>query len=334
MSDSGEFADHSTDLVFELDRRFGELGFDPDEYLDSALFKPRLAQYSSEKLDGVGQFLSDAGKYELLTHSDEIKLAKIVERGLYLSNSTDTSELMQDASLQTVLLRAERARESFINANLRLVPWVYGKKFGRCPAGIEVSDLLQEGVAGLSVAVDRFDYRKGFKFSTYAQWWIRQKIARAIDNTAAIVRLPVGQSESLYRALRESPDGEGQSLSDKHAALLAISRPLSLERSFDDDGDMLLRDVVVDERPGPEDEVVFSLVYQRLIGLMGLLEDRDRQLVIDRLGLESGEKRTFEELGRINGFTGEAARRRYIRATQTLQRLAVAAGLDEVLMHE
>ena len=212
---------------------------------------------------------------------------------------------------------AEAARDRFIRSNLRLVVSI-ARRYPLPPA-MELLDLIQEGNLGLEHAVEKFDWRKGFKFSTYATFWIRQAIGRALDQKASLVRLPSDRSASLRAALRAS-SGDAADLDEELAWLQRISTPTSLDRTVGDDGDSELIDLVADNAPGPESLVIDQDQNDLVVGLLDRLDARSRLAVERRFGLADGERHSYREVGEELGVTAEAARRLVKRAVNELRR--------------
>ena len=192
------------------------------------------------------------------------------------------------------------------------------------PPGMELLDLIQEGNLGLEHAVDKFDWRKGFKFSTYATFWIRQAIGRALDQKASLVRLPGDRSASLRAALRQV-SGDGDELDDEHARLHRLTTPTSLDRTVgDDDGNELI-DLLADDNPGPEDDASSPTPRTSMVtSLLDVLDARARYAVEQRFGLNDGRKRSYREVGEELGVTAEAARRLVKRAVNAVRNEAAS----------
>jgi RNA polymerase primary sigma factor len=183
---------------------------------------------------------------------------------------------------------------------------------------MELLDLIQEGNLGLEHAVDKFDWRKGFKFSTYATFWIRQAIGRALDQKASLVRLPGDRSASLRAALRQA-SGDGDELDEEHARLHRLTTPTSLDRTIGDDDSNELIDLLPDGTAGPESEVMAKAEEDMVTGLLDILDARARYAVEQRFGLHDGRKRSYREVGEELGVTAEAARRLVKRAVNTVR---------------
>ena len=224
--------------------------------------------------------------------------------------------------LQAAVHAAAVAKDRFIRANLRLVVSV-ARRYP-LPSSMELLDLVQEGNLGLEHAVDKFDWRKGFKFSTYATFWIRQAIGRALDQKASLVRLPGDRSASLRAALRQV-SGDGDELDEEHARLHRLTTPTSLDRTIGDDDSNELIDLLPDSVPGPEQEVLARSEEELITNLLDVLDDRARYAVERRFGLQDGRKRSYREVGEELGVTAEAARRLVKRAVSAVRDQATAA---------
>jgi RNA polymerase primary sigma factor len=269
--------------------------------------------------DSVGQYLNEIGLVPLLTAEEERQLSRVIEKGqkarARLAAGESSVELKRDDR------NAAIAKDRFIRANLRLVVSV-ARRYP-LPPGMELLDLIQEGNLGLEHAVDKFDWRKGFKFSTYATFWIRQAIGRALDQKASLVRLPGDRSASLRAALRQV-SGDGDELDDENARLYRLTTPTSLDRTVGDDDGSELIDLIADDKPGPEAMLVHN-EEQALVGdLLGVLDERARHAVEQRFGLHDGRKRSYREVGEELGVTAEAARRLVKRAVTAVREEAVA----------
>ncbi|MCU1369566.1 MAG: hrdD [Ilumatobacteraceae bacterium] len=264
--------------------------------------------------DSVGQYLNEIGAVALLNAQEERELSQIIERGVAARErvvaGTGSAE---DRRLDRA---AARAKDRFIRANLRLVVSI-ARRYP-LPPGMELLDLVQEGNLGLEHAVDKFDWRKGFKFSTYATFWIRQAIGRALDQKASLVRLPGDRSASLRAALRQV-SGDGDELDDEHARLHRLATPTSLDRSVGDDDGSELVDLLADQAPGPEELAINNEEDRMVTGLLDVLDGRARFAVEQRFGLHDGRKRSYREVGEELGVTAEAARRMVKRAVNTVR---------------
>ncbi len=269
--------------------------------------------------DSVGQYLNEIGLVPLLTAAEERELSQVIERGVAarqrIDEGVDTTENRR-ASRQ-----AAKAKDRFIRANLRLVVSI-ARRYP-LPPGMELLDLIQEGNLGLEHAVDKFDWRKGFKFSTYATFWIRQAIGRALDQKASLVRLPGDRSASLRAALRQVA-GDGDELDDEHARLHRLTTPTSLDRVVGDDDGSELIDLLADDTPGPEATVLADAEDRMVTSLLDVLDKRARYAVEQRFGLHDGRKRSYREVGEELGVTAEAARRMVKRAVNAVRNEATS----------
>lgn len=269
--------------------------------------------------DSVGLYLNQIGMVPLLTAAEERELAQIIENGVEATARKSAGE--RGRHLDRAIRDAAVAKDRFIRANLRLVVSV-ARRYP-LPSGMELLDLIQEGNLGLEHAVDKFDWRKGFKFSTYATFWIRQAIGRALDQKASLVRLPGDRSAGLRAALR-AVSGDGEELDDTNAMLHRLTTPTSLDRAVGDDDSNELVDLLADAAPGPEAEAMNRLEDELLERLLGSLEPRARRAVEQRFGLADGRRRSYREVGEDLGVTAEAARRLVKRAVSTARESAVA----------
>ena len=276
--------------------------------------------------DSVGQYLNEIGAVALLNAQEERELSQIIERGVEARQRKEQGE--RGRQINKAIRDAEAAKDRFIRANLRLVVSV-ARRYP-LPPGMELLDLIQEGNLGLEHAVDKFDWRKGFKFSTYATFWIRQAIGRALDQKASLVRLPGDRSASLRAALRQV-SGDGDELDDEHARLHRLTTPTSLDRTIGDDDSNELIDLLPDANPGPEAEVLDKAEEEMVTGLLDILEDRAKHAVQQRFGLIDGRKRSYREVGEELGVTAEAARRLVKRAITSVRDHAESLNLAETV---
>jgi RNA polymerase primary sigma factor len=276
--------------------------------------KPPKKRRTEVMSDSVGQYLNEIGMVPLLNAAEERELSQIIERGQKALRRQEAGETGVD--INRAIREAAAAKDRFIRANLRLVVSV-ARRYP-LPSGMELLDLIQEGNLGLEHAVDKFDWRKGFKFSTYATFWIRQAIGRALDQKASLVRLPGDRSASLRAALR-AVSGDGDELDDDHARLHRLTTPTSLDRTIGDDDSNELVDLLPDANPGPEIMVMERAREQMVTDLLGVLDERARYAVEQRFGLHDGRKRSYREVGEELGVTAEAARRLVKRAVNTVR---------------
>lgn len=276
--------------------------------------------------DSVGQYLNEIGAVALLNAQEERELSQAIERGVEARLRKEEGE--RGREIDRAIREAAAAKDRFIRANLRLVVSV-ARRYP-LPPGMELLDLIQEGNLGLEHAVDKFDWRKGFKFSTYATFWIRQSIGRALDQKASLVRLPGDRSASLRAALRQV-SGDGDELDDDHARLHRLTTPTSLDRTIGDDDSNELIDLLPDANPGPELEVMAKAEEEMVTGLLDILEPRAKYAVEQRFGLSDGIKRSYREVGEELGVTAEAARRLVKRAINAVREHAEELSLAETV---
>jgi RNA polymerase primary sigma factor len=254
--------------------------------------------------DSVGQYLNEIGLVPLLTADEERELSQIIERGRDAQERLDAGE--RGRELRRAVAAAAAAKDRFIRANLRLVVSI-ARRYP-LPPSMELLDLIQEGNLGLEHAVDKFDWRKGFKFSTYATFWIRH---------------PGDRSASLRAALRQA-SGDGEELDDENARLYRLTTPTSLDRPVGDDDGSELVDLLAADVPTPEMVMVDREEEQALHDLLGVLDGRARYAVEQRFGLTDGRKRSYREVGEELGVTAEAARRLVKRAVDAVREEALA----------
>ena len=264
--------------------------------------------------DSVGQYLNEIGLVPLLTATEERELSQVIEKGVEARAAIEAGD--DTPENRRLARKAAEAKDRFIRANLRLVVSV-ARRYP-LPPGMELLDLIQEGNLGLEHAVEKFDWRKGFKFSTYATFWIRQAIGRALDQKASLVRLPGDRSASLRAALRQA-SGDGDELDEEHARLHRLTTPTSLDRTICDDDSNELVDLIPDWHAGPEQEVMDRAETQMVTDLLDVLDARARYAVEQRFGLHDGRKRSYREVGEELGVTAEAARRLVKRAVNTVR---------------
>ncbi len=273
--------------------------------------------------DSTGQYLNAIGLVPLLTKEDEVRLSKSIERGREAQARLDAGE--DTPRLHAQVREAAKAKERFIRANLRLVVSV-AKKYP-LPTGMELLDLVQEGNLGLDRAVEKFDWRKGFKFSTYATFWIRQSIGRALDQKANLIRLPGERAASLRAAVRQASGG-GEELDSEHALLNRLTSLTSLNATVGDDNNSELVDLQPDSGPSPEDLVLAADQLLTLTELLDVLDDRSRFALQMRYGLIDGEKHSYREIGEVLGLTSEAIRRIIGRSLDSVRARAELLDID------
>ena len=271
--------------------------------------------------DPVRMYLKEIGKVSLLTADEEIELAKRMEQG------------------------DEEAKKRLAEANLRLVVSIAKRYVGR---GMLFLDLIQEGNLGLIKAVEKFDYRKGYKFSTYATWWIRQAITRAIADQARTIRIPVHMVETINKLIRVSrqllqelgreptPEEIAEEMKmpvDRVREILKISQePVSLETPIGEEEDSHLCDFIQDDNvPVPADAAAFTLLKEQLIEVLGTLTEREQKVLRLRFGLDDGRARTLEEVGKEFNVTRERIRQIEAKALRKLRHPSRSRKLKDYL---
>jgi RNA polymerase primary sigma factor len=306
--------------------------------LDQDGTNPLLAEplENIDTMDLVGLYFKDAAGHGLLTAQEEVALAKRIERGRKireeLSNGNNLS-LQQQQELHALVDDGWLAVETLITANSRLVISVAKKYVGR---GVAFLDLIQEGNIGLMRAVKKFEYRRGYKFSTYATWWIRQAITRALADQGRTIRIPVHMSDQLTKMFRtqhelkqdlgRDPEVEeiAEALLDSPARVQDMMRvaqyPISLETPATFDGDSVLGDFIEDvESPDPDETASYSLLRQHLEQILETLPPREARIIKMRYGLADGKKLNLREIGDKMGVTRERIRQIEAKALQRLR---------------
>jgi RNA polymerase sigma factor (sigma-70 family) len=299
--------------------------------------------------DLVRLYLTDIGQYALLTKDDEVRLAKAIEAGkeaVAEMAKIKTPTATKRRELRKAIREGEVAERAFVQSNLRLVVSI-AKKYQA--SGLPLLDLIQEGNLGLMHAVEKFDWRKGFKFSTYATWWIRQAITRGIANTGRTIRLPVHAGDTLARLQKarsrlELKFGRTATLAelakevempeDKVTeALRFAAEPLSLSEPLREDGDAELGDVVEDRSAeSPFETAATALLPEEIQRLLAPLDEREREILRLRFGLGgSGEGRTLEEVGEHFNLTRERIRQIEARAMSKLRHPSSDTGARDLL---
>jgi RNA polymerase sigma factor (sigma-70 family) len=298
--------------------------------------------------DLVRLYLEDVGRHDLLTKDDEIRLAQAIEQGIEARKQLEAGKRLtptQRRQLRRQVRAGEEAHRQFVNSNLRLVVSI-AKKYQS--SGLPLLDIVQEGNLGLIHAVDKFDWRKGFKFSTYATWWIRQAIQRGIANSARVIRLPVHAGDMLTALLKLRAQLEGTMGRTPTLAELAAEAELPLEKvvevlryavdtvSLDepvrDDGDAELGDFVEDRNAvAPFDHAATSLLPGEIAKVLSVLDERERTILTLRFGLDGGGERTLEEVAEHFGLTRERIRQIEARAMSKLRHPSADVGARELL---
>jgi RNA polymerase primary sigma factor len=300
-----------------------------DEEESQALLQARKAAELSASADSVRAYLKQIGKVPLLNAEQEVELAKRIEAGLYAAerlrsaeNGTGKLSWQLRRDLCWIVRDGMRAKNHLLEANLRLVVSLAKRYTGR---GMPFLDLIQEGNLGLIRAVEKFDYTKGFKFSTYATWWIRQAITRAMADQARTIRIPVHMGEvmnKLGRMQREllqelgrepTPEELAQEMDmtpEKVREIQQYARePISLDQTIGEEGDSALGDFIEDsEAVVAIDAVSFTLLQKQLQSVLATLSEREASIVRLRFGLTDGQPRTLDEIGHVHGVTRERVR--------------------------
>jgi len=339
---------NAEDHIEHLDQLYTSLVTEGIEVLDNApshlehdrrqVHEERIepADQPSGVGDSVRLYLQQIGETDLLTMQGEVDLSKRIELGKFaqerLNEEADLSPA-ERRSLQALVEDGERARAHLIQANLRLVVSVAKRYVGR---GMSFLDLIQEGNIGLMKATDKFDYKRGFKFSTYATWWIRQAITRSISDQSRTIRLPVHVGETINRVRKTShrlqqiyerePTAEeiGRAMDmtdEKVRQVLDVSRhPISLEAPVGQDGEAFLGDFIEDSAlPQPVELASHQLLKMQIAEALDKLSERERRIIVLRFGLEDGRFRTLEEVGREFGITRERIRQIEAKALRKLR---------------
>ena len=292
------------------------------EEVEERLDLPDLDEQTTVSADLVRVYLNEIGKVPLLNAAQEVELAKRIEAGLYAEQLLGGAEAARRRDLRALVTDGQRAKEHLLQANLRLVVSLAKRYTGH---GLPFLDLIQEGNLGLIRAVEKFDYTKGFKFSTYATWWIRQAITRAMADQARTIRIPVHMVEvinKLGRIQREllqdlgrepTPEELAKEMDITPEKVLEIQQyarePISLDQTIGDEGDSQLGDFIEDsEAVVAVDAVSFTLLQDQLQSVLQTLSEREAGVVRLRFGLTDGQPRTLDEIGQVYGVTRERIR--------------------------
>jgi RNA polymerase primary sigma factor len=316
--------------------------FDEDDGLGDD-FSAELDQEGVAADDPVRLYLREIGRVSLLTGKEETLLAQQVERGERSTERLNSGDHALDERSQLLrwIREGKIAREHLIHANLRLVVSIAKKYLGR---GMSFLDLIQEGNIGLMRAADKFDYHRGFKFSTYATWWIRQAITRAIADQSRTIRLPVHVGETINRVLRTTnrlqQSMEHEPTTDEVAielglppekvrrALEASRQTVSLEAPVGTEGDSVLGDFIEDNgAAAPIESAAQHILREQIEIVLQKLPERERRIIQLRYGLQDGHYRTLEEVGREFGITRERIRQIEARVLRKLRHPHYGRGL-------
>jgi len=299
--------------------------------------------------DPVRMYLKEIGKVDLLSPEEEIKLAGLMQKGseaaARLADETVTLSGEERALLQKAIKAGDRAKKRLAEANLRLVVSIAKRYVGR---GMLFLDLIQEGNLGLIKAVEKFDSSKGFKFSTYATWWIRQAITRAIADQARTIRIPVHMVETINKVIRisrqllqelghdPSPEEIAREMNmpvDRVRDILKIAQePVSLETPIGEEEDSHLGDFIPDDdAPEPAEAASFTLLKEQLVEVLKTLTPREEKVLRLRFGIEDGHTRTLEEVGRAFNVTRERIRQIEAKALRKLRHPSRSKKLKDFL---
>ena len=306
----------------------------------------RLRVRTTDGIDGkdaVGQYLDEIARTPLLDAVTEVELARAIEAGLFarriLDGTIESTVSASDGELRDIIDEGEQAMARFIKANLRLVVSV-ARRYGR--SQMPLLDLVQEGNTGLIRAVEKFDYAKGFKFSTYATWWVRQAISRGIAQQGRVVRLPVHVAEQVNQVMavrrtlerRFGRDPEVAEIAEELGMtpelvldLIRYSRDhVSLDAPLEEDGDTSLGDLIaLESTPGPDEMVLDAEERARLEGMLSDLDERSADVVRRRYGLHDGRQAKLADIGLVWGITAERVRQIERHAIAKLRTKAIAA---------
>jgi RNA polymerase primary sigma factor len=306
----------------------------------------RSSSTNTEGKDSVGMYLAEIARTPLLDAAREVELSKSIEAGMYARHLLEEGRVgrrkggapkfASEEELTWLAEEGERAIQEFIQANLRLVVSI-ARKYGR--SAMPMLDLVQEGNTGLIRAVEKFDYAKGFKFSTYATWWVRQAITRGIAQQARVVRLPVHVVEELNQVTAARRNLERQLGYDPEPAEIALELGMdvdrvidllswgrdhvSLDSPVDEDGDTSLGDLIAREtEPGPDFAVLDDESRHLISTLVDHLGEREADIVRARYGLLDGRQQKLADIGKRHGISAERVRQLEREALATLRRLA------------
>jgi RNA polymerase primary sigma factor len=336
IDDAVDTDDHDTPVSIVREVIVDEVGAEPEDADEQLLSRRRGRRTKKSQPKGEGgtsdavrMYLREIGQVDLLTTDDERRLAQLIEEGLVAAGKIDEAaeaassiDGVEERMLLRAVSRGERAKSELTQANLRLVVSIAKRYSGR---GMQLLDLIQEGNLGLMRAVEKFDYTKGFKFSTYATWWIRQAITRSIADQARTIRIPVHMVEhmnrvtrakrTMHQELEREPSIEEiavrvQLEPDRVRELLRISQdPLSLDSPVGEEDESNLGDFIQDESvESPADAATKMMLSDAVGEVLGELSEREQEIVRLRFGLDGGQAKTLEEVGKAFGVTRERIR--------------------------
>ncbi len=323
-----------------------------EELPENEIVDPNALSDSFSIDDPVRMYLKEIGKVNLLSSDEEVALAQAMGEGAMaaqqleeLKESGQEIDAETEAELQKLIRHGEEAKQRLAEANLRLVVSIAKRYVGR---GMHFLDLIQEGNLGLIKAVEKFDYTKGYKFSTYATWWIRQAITRAIADQARTIRIPVHMVETINKVIRVSrqllqelghdptPEEIAQEMNmpvDKVREILKIAQePVSLETPIGEEEDSHLGDFIPDEDASePSEAASYTLLKEQLVEVLGTLTKREEKVLRLRFGIEDGRARTLEEVGREFNVTRERIRQIEAKALRKLRHPSRSKKLKDFL---
>lgn len=308
----------------------------------------RRAKESPSLADGVGKYLEEVSSHNLLTAEDEVRLARAIEIGRRAQHRLETDPKLRAADRAELFREvhaADEAKTEFIRSNLRLVVSIAKRYSGR---GLDLLDLIQEGNLGLIRAVEKFDWRKGFKFSTYATWWIRQAITRGLGNQARTIRLPVHMvdvvrtvqetaivlSQNLHRppTIAEIAEVSGLDEERVRTAIEAPSDTVSLDRPVGPESEAELSDFVEDtDSPDPFTLAVAAARAGHLLEALHVLSDNECEIIKMRYGLKGDSPRTLSDVGKAFGLTRERVRQIEARALAKLRHPSCSSELEALI---
>ena len=325
---------------------------DMEEISEEEMVDPNSLMDTFGTDDPVRMYLKEIGKVNLLTSEEEISLAQDMNAGTAAQEQLDeleqsgeeiAPELRQE--LEKSIKRGERARQRLAEANLRLVVSIAKRYVGR---GMQFLDLIQEGNLGLIKAVEKFDYTKGYKFSTYATWWIRQAITRAIADQARTIRIPVHMVETINKVIRvnrqllqelghdptaeETAEEMNMPVERVREILKIAQEPVSLETPIGEEEDSHLGDFIPDEDASePAEAASFTLLKEQLVEVLSTLTPREEKVLKLRFGIEDGRTRTLEEVGKEFNVTRERIRQIEAKALRKLRHPSRSKKLKDFL---
>ena len=340
------------DFLADLPDDDGEPAMEEIAEIEEELVDPNTLVDSFNIDDPVRMYLKEIGKVPLLTADQEVELATTMSAGREaeerVAKAEADGEVLSDeelAQLKKQIKAGEKAKQSLAEANLRLVVSIAKRYVGR---GMLFLDLIQEGNLGLIKAVEKFDYTKGYKFSTYATWWIRQAITRAIADQARTIRIPVHMVETINKVIRvsrqllqelghdPSPEEISEEMNmpvDKVREILKIAQePVSLETPIGEEEDSHLGDFIPDEAASePSEAASFTLLKEQLVDVLSTLTPREEKVLKLRFGIEDGRTRTLEEVGKEFNVTRERIRQIEAKALRKLRHPSRSKKLKDFL---